>query len=89
MTKNLAPSPLEGHRGGGDKFSEGLLTCLFLFSCGHATLQGPLLVRWPVGPSVRDHESKSVKTHIPPLPTRPQLVSAQLVLAVYPALFLW
>ena len=57
-----------------------MLTDMF-FSCGHATLKE---LCPSVRPSVREHESKSVRTRIPPLPTRPQLV-----LAVHPALFLF
>ena len=40
-----------------------------------------LSVRWSVGPSVRQHESKMGKRAYAPLPTRPQVV------AVNPALF--
>ena len=57
---------------------------IIVFSCGHATLKEALPVRPSVRPSVRWSvmiESKSVKTRISALPTRPQLV------AVYPALF--
>ena len=35
-----------------------------LFSCGHATLLVPLSVPPSLRPSIREHESKSVKTRI-------------------------